>query len=83
MYSLKVSILAPGPGGEVARTAKVLPLQPEFLPKYSACDALDLASDLRHGCGRRVLNQDVAVVRFSVELQKLEAVPLGDTDSDS
>ena len=60
----------------------MLPLQPEFLAKHSAGDALDLASELRHGCGKRVLNQEVAAVRFSVELQQLEAALLGDTDTD-
>ena len=79
MYSLNSP---PCAGGEVAGTAKVRPLQSEFLPKYSARDTFNLASDLRHGCGRRVFDQEVAVVRFSVELHQLEAALLGATDTD-
>ena len=67
---------------EVARTAKVLPLQSEFLPEHSTGDTFGLGSDLRQGCGRRVFDQEVAVVRFSVELQQLEAALLGATDTE-
>ena len=60
----------------------MLPLQPEFLPEYSVRDTFNLASDLRHGCGRQVFNQEVNMVRFSVELQQLKAALLGATDTD-
>ena len=83
MYCLKVSILAPPAlAAKVAGIPKVLLLKSEFLPEYSTGDALDLSSELRHGWGRRVFNQEVAVVRFSVELQQLETALLGATDTD-
>ena len=58
------------------------PLKSEFLPDYSAGDTFNLASELRHGCGRRVFDQKVNMVRFSVELQQLKAALLGATDTD-
>ena len=82
MYCLKVSILAPCAGGKVTGIPKVRPLQSEFLPEHSTGDTFDLGSELRHGCGRRVFNQEVNMVRFYVELQQLEAALLGDTDTD-
>ena len=60
----------------------MLPLKAEFLPEYSAGDTFNLGSELRYGWGRRVFNQEVNMVRFSVELQQLETALLGATDTD-
>ncbi|KKZ14956.1 MAG: hypothetical protein TH68_03010 [Candidatus Synechococcus spongiarum 142] len=57
-------------------------LKSEFLPEYSARDTFNLASELRHGCGRQVFDQEVNMVRFSIELQQLKAALLGNPHTD-